>query len=132
MLLKFSCLIVGFICGFFLINWVPIQQPFVIEEYISDYLFSPLEFFVIMICFLIGFLANSILIRSVVEESFQLIRGRRVNLVNLLISYSVMISFYFLFQLGFWQTLVLLCFSIIYGIISIDISKSNEIHDRNR
>lgn len=131
MVAKFFLLIIGFICGYLLIHWVPVIIPFTISEYLAEYLFDPLKFFAIMISFFIGFLVNSILIRTALEETIRLLLGRKIRIGQFMIGYSVCGSFYLLFQLGFWQTLILLCFSLIYGIISIDIYR-DKIHERNR
>lgn len=121
MFLKLICLVLGFICGYYFVSLVPIKSPFVLSEYIAEYLLNPFIFFAIMIFFFIGFLVNAYLIRSAIEETIKLIRGEKIHLIEIFISYSVVGSFYTLFQLGFWQTLVLLSFSLIYGIISLDI-----------
>lgn len=131
MFLKFVSLVFGFIFGYLLIHWVPVQLPFDISQYLVEYVFDPLKFFAIMMSFLLGFLCNSILIRTALEETIRLLLKRSIRMSHLFIGYSVIFSFYFLLQMGFWQTLILLCFSMIYGIISIDINR-NKKYERNR
>jgi hypothetical protein len=121
MRLKLLCLFIGFICGYLMIGWMPRITPFVLSNFLTELIFNPLKLFLAMSCFFIGFLANAILIRAAIEESFFLLSGRETRLGELIISYGVVGSFYLLFQMSLWLTSLFLIFSVIYGMMSIDL-----------
>ncbi|MCH1624777.1 hypothetical protein [Fredinandcohnia quinoae] len=115
--------IIGFISGYLFILFVPIDHSFKLSSLFIQFIVNPFFFFIVMICFLIGFLTNSILIKGIIEGTYKLFKGFNVSIPQLLMCYSVLISYLFLFILGWLQTFLLLVFSLIYGIISVDFKK---------
>lgn len=129
---KLFCGVIGFICGLLLTKLLIIDSPFKASELMIEFILNPLLFFAVMVCFLIGFVANSVLVKEAIQQTYSFFCKQNFSMVNLLVSYCVIIiNFVVLFQLGFWQTLVLSCFTIIYGIISIEF-KSNTVYERDR
>ena len=126
MMLKVAYVIVGYICGYLTIQWIPISEPFQLSSFIIQLILHPLNFLRAMLSFFIGFLVNSILIRVAIEQTYAFIKKKKINVFELLICYSVLLSFYQLFQYGFWQTLVFLTFALIYGMISVDLKRNIE------
>jgi hypothetical protein len=123
---KLFCLFIGFICGYFMINWIPEVTPFHFTNFITEFIFNPLKSFLAMISFFIGFLANAILIRSAIEEMVFYLSGREVRLGELIVSYGVVANFYFLFQMNVILTGLFLIFSIVYGMMSIDLQRKRK------
>jgi len=126
MLEKLIKLALGFLCGFFFIKCVPFDTPFHPSDLIVEFLFNPFGFFGASVFFIIGFLLNADLIR----DSAELMIGvRKASFLEHMISPLVTISFVFLFFSGFWQTTVFFCFSLLYGIISLDFQKFKMVKD---
>ncbi len=120
MVKKLVQLLGGFWCGYLVIKLLAIPVPFQFEPFIMGLLLNPFKFLSCMFLFMISFILHSVLIKNGIEQSFTFIKGKKISIWNLLLCYSVCINFIILFFLGFWQTVSLLIFSIIYGIISID------------
>ncbi|EIJ78711.1 membrane protein [Bacillus methanolicus PB1] len=132
MLKKLIQLGLGFICGYLFINWMPIQYPFLISDFFSEFVLDPLEFLVAAIAFLIGLIANGYLFREGIEKTFAFIRRKNVSFYEIAVNYSVIFSFLIMTRYGIWQTIVLFCFSLLYGMISIDykntiLAKNNKL-----
>jgi hypothetical protein len=123
---KLFCLFIGFIGGYFMINWMPDVAPFRFTNFITEFIFNPLKSFLAMMSFFIGFLANAILIRCVIEEMIFYLSGREVRLRELIVSYGVVANFYFLFQMNVILTGLFLIFSLFYGIMSIDLQRKRK------
>ncbi|MEH7124337.1 hypothetical protein V7127_14020 [Bacillus sp. JJ1773] len=120
MLRKTVQLIGGFLCGLLFIEWFPISVPSGLTEILAACILEPVPFFASAVVFIIGFLTNAELIGEEVIQTVQLFMKRKTTLFNLLFSLFFLAGFITLFLLGFWQTVVFFCFSILYGIISID------------
>ncbi len=84
-----------------------------------------------MICFFIGFIAHSAIIKSVIENVHLNVKGKRFSFLQLFLPLSLVVGYFVLFSFGPWQTFLLLAFSIIYGIISLDLKK-NKAFDVDR
>jgi len=123
---KLVCLVAGFICGYILITWIPDERPLNMIDFITFILVNPLSSFLAMSCFLVGFIANAILIREVIEGTYLLLTNSGVRIDELLISYGVLLSFYLLFELNTLVTGLYFIFALIYCLISLDFKK-----DRN-
>ncbi|MBA2874994.1 hypothetical protein [Thermaerobacillus caldiproteolyticus] len=120
---RLLCVITGFICGYLMIKWTPNVTPFVFTTFITEFLFNPLRSFLAMVCFLIGFLANAVLIRSLIEGMTHLLRRKQMKWGQWFMSCGVIPSFYSLFQWNTVLTMLFFIFSLIYGIISIDLQR---------
>jgi hypothetical protein len=123
---KLCCLFIGFICGYLMISWMPEVDPFRFTNFITEFIFNPLKSFLAMTSFFVGFLANAILIRSAVEEIVFYLSGHEVRLGELIVSYGVVANFYFLFQMNVILTGLFLIFSIVYGMMSIDLQRKRK------
>ncbi|MBS4191064.1 hypothetical protein KHA94_12815 [Bacillus sp. FJAT-49705] len=114
----FNC-IISFLCGLLFIKWFPIQENN-IEEIVVSGILNPLYFFAASIVFIIGVLITAEIIREeMILKAVDSIKNRVCN-INTLKCIIIFISFITLIHIGSWQTVVFFCFSIIYGIISID------------
>jgi hypothetical protein len=122
MLKKLICLFLGTMCGMALSVMVSIPEPFSMETLFVNFVLSPVTFFASMLVFMVGFVCFSILIKGAIEQTYQLNKGRKAQLNDLFICYSVLISFCLLFFISFWQTFFLFLFSIVYGLFSIELS----------
>ncbi|WP_066294196.1 hypothetical protein [Bacillus sp. FJAT-29937] len=120
MLRKTVQLIGGFICGYLFIEWFPISVPTGLAEILAACILKPVSFFASAVVFIFGFLTNAELICEEIIQTAQLFMNRKTTVFNLLFSLFFLAGFTILFLLGFWQTVVFFCFSILYGIISID------------
>jgi hypothetical protein len=124
MVLKFICVVIGFFSGFFFTKLITIDDPFSLSELLIGFVLNPIQFFAAMICFLIAFVSNAILLKEAVIQTQAIVKKQSYSPMDAAIGYSVIISFIILFQIGFWHTLALSFFTIIYGIISIDFKKN--------
>jgi len=104
-------------------SWIPSTNPFIFTNFITDLIVSPLKSFLAMSCFLIGFLANAILIREAIEGTFLLLTSGKTRIGELFISYGVVGSFYLLFQINLWLTGIYFVFAFIYSLISLDFQR---------
>jgi hypothetical protein len=121
MLLLFVCLIVGFVSGYLMIAWTPLTEPFVFGTFITEFIFNPLKTFWALVCFLIGFVANALLIRSAIWQTICLWKRKGVRIGELVFSYSAFASFYVLSTMNAEKTFVFFLFSFIYGMMTMDI-----------
>ncbi|QED48460.1 hypothetical protein [Cytobacillus dafuensis] len=114
----FYC-IISFFCGLLFIEWFPI--PIInITELVFSYILNPLNFFAASLVIIVGVLITAEMIREeMILKAIDSIKNRECNF-NVLICIIFVINFITLINIGFWQTVVFFCFSIIYGIISID------------
>ncbi|MCA1030550.1 hypothetical protein LCL95_05780 [Bacillus timonensis] len=116
---------VAFLFGYVVTKWIPIPQGVDASDVLIGFILSPVKFFAAMVCFFISFFLHSILIKRSIELTYGLFKGEIIDKVELVASCFFFVSFFILFQLGFWQTMVLLVFSTIYGIISLDFRHKN-------
>jgi hypothetical protein len=121
MLLLFFYLIVGLVSGYLMIVWTPLTEPFVFGTFITEFIFNPLKTFLALVCFFIGFIANALLIRSAIWQTIRLGKREKVRSSELFFSYSVFASFYVLSTMNVEKTFVFFLFSLIYGIMSMNI-----------
>lgn len=126
---KWVQLLVGFLCGYLFIKWVPIEFPLHIPDAVIEFLFHPIEFLVASIVFIIGFLIYADLIKNGTMLFFFLFHQKKIMILEQLLSLLVIVSFLVLFVLGFWQTIIFFSFSVVYGIISLDFQKLKMLVD---
>ncbi|WP_026694793.1 hypothetical protein [Peribacillus kribbensis] len=113
--------IAGFISGYLYIKWLEIPVPFSAGEFIAGVILEPFKFFAAAIAFLAGFLFYAILLRELFLTVLQWTKNIQTAKWKILIYFGVILSLGILYTAGKWQTLVLFCFSCMYGMISIDI-----------
>ncbi|ALF11347.1 hypothetical protein [Parageobacillus thermoglucosidasius] len=126
MLFQLFYVIVGLLCGYLMIHWLPPVTPFHFTHFITELIFNPLRSFLAMACFLIGFLANAAVIRTIMAGIVLWLRRKQVRWGEWLISCCGMSgSFYWLFQAEAKLTVLFFIFSFIYGMISLDFYRSH-------
>ncbi|KAB2338349.1 hypothetical protein F7731_01940 [Cytobacillus depressus] len=118
---KKTCqLVIGFLCGLLFIEWFPAADLISLTDVFAACIIKPFHFFASAIVFIFGFLTNADVISEGIIVFTKLPVERYINMTQLLFSCLFLVSFIALSYFGFWQTLVFFCFSILYGIISID------------
>lgn len=114
---------VGAICGYLMVSWMPKVKPFVWVNFVTEFTFQPLRSFLALVCFFAGFLANASVMRTILEGMMKLFVKQRVRWREWAASWSIVGSFWWLFQLNERLTLLFFAFSAVYGMISIDLSR---------
>ncbi|USK32360.1 hypothetical protein LIT25_17370 [Bacillus sp. F19] len=117
-------LIIGYLSAYLVCTWVPVQLPFQMSEFIMMLILNPTKSFFSMILFTIGFILHSILIKSAFSLTYKILRNEG-SVLEATISYCVFINFYLLFQIGFWQTLVLAAFTVLYGLATAKVQRTS-------
>lgn len=115
----------SFLCGYVMISWIPIPNPFSFSDLILEFILNPLLFFASMILFMVGFIMNSKLFKGLIEDAYLLLKGRPISNLQFVITIVLIATGYaILFKMGTWHTLLFLTFSAIYGIISLDFKEN--------
>jgi hypothetical protein len=117
-------LAVGCLCGYLMMAWMPNVTPFILTNFITDFTFHPLKSFLAMVCFFIGFLANAMVIRSLIEGVLLFLLRKPIKWREWIASYGIIGSFYWLFQLNERLTILFFIFSVAYAMISIDLERA--------
>jgi hypothetical protein len=113
-------LIVIFICGFLLIEWISITHPFLLSESLITFVMNPLKFFTAAVVLVIGVVCNGNFIREMIhkwrttERIKKQWRGQRIFEPA-----GFLFIHFLLFQMGWEQTIVFFSFSVMYGMISL-------------
>lgn len=123
MLKKVIILLVGFLCGVIFIKLTPFDLPIDMEKLLLIFVLNPIEFFIAAVVFIVGFIMNAITLEEGITQTSLFLRRKKGAFYGLILSVSLFISFFILFYLGFWQTLLFFSFSLLYGMISIDFSR---------
>jgi hypothetical protein len=92
-------------------------------QFLVSIVLDPLTFFMGMLCFFIGFIANANLVKNCIEQTYALIKGVHINFAHMFLSYLVVFSFFGMFFINSSVAIVFLIFSIIYGMISLDLNR---------
>ncbi|MCS0786893.1 hypothetical protein NX021_01835 [Cytobacillus firmus] len=127
-------LFTGFISGILFIKFFPVSIPMGISDMIVIFVLEPAGFVMGMTFFLIAFIANAEIIRSIIEWTARLLKNMRSlkhmdALFGPVLSLLLIGGFFVLSVLSPWEALALFCFSVIYGIISLDFKKINLAED---
>jgi hypothetical protein len=115
-------LMIGFVCGYLYIKLIFIHPPFSVSEFFIGLIMSPLRFFLAVLMFFSGF----VLIAKFIKETLQHTRRERQEKRHwnneLFFEFtSLILIFLFLFQIDRVHTLIFFSFSLMYGMISMDI-----------
>ncbi|WP_044749043.1 hypothetical protein [Bacillus alveayuensis] len=124
---KLMSIFLGFLAGLLFIRTLPNKKPFEITEFLLELILHPVQFFLAMLFFFISFLANAYLLKKSFEETYLFLKKGGVKWHELLLSYTVVFTFYLLFLQSFWYTISLLLFSIIYSLLSLEFKIKNEV-----
>lgn len=116
--------IIGFFCGCMLILLTIETSVSEIPELMMRFIVNPFLFFIIMVCYFIGFLAHSTIIKEVIEDFHKRSRRKKQSCIKFFLPIRLTAGYIILFVFGPWQTFILLAFSIFYGIISVDLKKN--------
>lgn len=127
-------LVTGFIGGILFIKFFPVSIPMGISEMIVIFVLEPAGFVVGMTFFLISFIANAEIIRTIIEWTAEIIKNIKSSkncnaLFGTVLILLLMGCFFTLSVLSPWEAFALFCFSAIYGIISLDFKKINFAED---
>ncbi|MCM3114657.1 hypothetical protein M3610_05095 [Neobacillus sp. MER 74] len=121
MFIKVIKYFVIFICGYILIKWISIPQPFALSDFFISLVVNPLKFFAATLVFFIGFLLTGRVLSELIVGTKIAWQKRKVIGVDLLIEYLyLLIVFCLLFYLGLVQTIAFFSLSLFYGMISIE------------
>ncbi|MBT2754877.1 hypothetical protein J7E71_02795 [Mesobacillus foraminis] len=119
MLAKLLKLPLGFICGYLIIIWIPVETPFHPAEFFAELLFHPIEFLAAANALIIGFMAYGSFFRTLISGFISILKREAFINASDLLFYSIFLAaFFILFRMSFWHTAVLFCFSFVYGMIS--------------
>lgn len=116
---KVMKLIVGFVCGYMYVHWVPVSQPFQLAGFFLGLVLNPIEFLAASISFTVGFLLNGELIRETFFIRLKAWRKKASLNAEAFIGIGVIFGMLILFNLGSVQTAVFFSISFIYGMISL-------------
>jgi hypothetical protein len=128
MRVRLLCVMVGFLCGYLLIHWMPPLTPFDFTLFITELIFNPLRTFLALTCFFIGFLANAVVIRTVIGGIVLCLLGKRVRWMEWFVCCGGIAPFYWLFQWERKLAVLFFIFSFIYGMISMDLDRFRQYH----
>jgi hypothetical protein len=104
---------------------LPSPEPFTWSHLLFIFILKPIKFFLAAVTFMAAFVLHGNLFALEGKGLYRLF-AKNVNIWGFLFllhfaSFVVMALFFF------WKTAILFCFSILYGIISIDSQKSRGI-----
>ena len=116
---KIFQLVFGFLCGYLFIKWVPFSFQLSFEEVLVNFVLKPLKFFGAAVILMVGSILNGELIKFLFKMIVNGFRKNNWSVLSLVICFGVFINFFALFKIGIWQTMMLLCFSMLYGMISL-------------
>lgn len=124
----FKKLIFSLVClgSCYLLHTVLLSPPRDVSLYLQEFIFDPLYFLRIMIVFFIGFLAGSRLIKDGIELARDLFWKKEVPIEELAASCLFLLIMASFCLFGFAPAIFLLGFSLFYGIISVDWTKSKQ------
>lgn len=115
----------GTASGYAFIQWIPAAKQMSVTKIVLALIMDPWHYFIAMVAFFFSFVFYSILIKSIVEEAYSLIKWKTARLWEAVISCGALGSFFFLSREGEWQSLLILCFSVVYGMISVDLRRKH-------
>ncbi|MDQ0157195.1 hypothetical protein [Robertmurraya andreesenii] len=120
---KMVLLLLGFLCGKLFIEWFPIGLPVDFSKFLLALVLQPFDFLIASIFFIAGFLMNAVILENGVRQITMFVYRKQVVMEDLLIFLFLLLGYCILFISGFWQTMVFFCFSLLYGMISIDFKR---------
>ncbi len=117
MFIRLFIFIFAFMSGFFTISIFPSMTFDDMSFFISTLILNPVRFFIGMIAFITTVLAFSYIVRS-------LIQSRKTVVIDLLLFFA----FFLLLRYSVLLTLLMVAFSIVFGILTVDggTSRSDE------
>jgi hypothetical protein len=117
---KMLQLLIGYICGYLYIMWIPIHLPNQLSEVIVEVVLNPVPFVASILAFFIGFLIHADILKKGIEKmTISMWKGKFMK-IEILFILSVFISLFLLSLQALWPALILFCFSFLYGMLSLD------------
>ncbi|RSD26470.1 hypothetical protein [Mesobacillus subterraneus] len=130
MLWKVFRLFFGLLCGYLVVNWLPDFKPRHEEEFVSDFILHPIEFFAGAMALVFGMYAIGGLLREGLGSFMNIFKGKRVVVSDIILAIGCFGCFSLLIQYGFWQTSVFFGFCLLYGMISFSPYKMEKDHGK--
>ncbi|WP_409301430.1 hypothetical protein [Peribacillus sp. SCS-155] len=121
MVKKIVQLMLGGTAGYLYIEWMPVSPSLSLYGFVVSLILDPVHFFAAAVAFVIAFINLASLIKDGIKKISAGLYTKRKDIIEVGICCLVLIIFFFLWKLGDLNTLLLFCFSIIYGIISVDL-----------
>lgn len=115
---KLIRLIFGLLCGYLVVNWIPVKVPFHTEEFFGEFILNPLEFLAGTIALVFGMFAKGGLIRDGFVALVQTLKGEKGFVSDIIFAICSLSCFFLLLPFGIWQTSGFFCFCLFYGMIS--------------
>lgn len=116
---KAGLMLISFLCGYLTIKWTTITHPFVVSDFLVGLVVNPLKFFLASISLFIGVIISGKQIRIILATKRMGKHHKYLRLILYPEFIGLFVIFFFLFRLGWEQTLVFFSLSIVYGIISV-------------
>ncbi|MEH7883115.1 hypothetical protein V7654_02210 [Bacillus sp. JJ1609] len=116
---KIFRLVLGFICGYLSVNWLPLEMPYSPDEFLSVFILHPIEFLAGTIALIIGMYVQGGLIRNGIIAVFKTLKGKNGVVSDIILAIGSIGCFFLLIPLGIWQTCVFFSFCFLYGMISL-------------
>lgn len=126
---KIVPLLLGFLCSKLFIKLFPIDIPFDFSEWLLTFVLNPFEFFIASLFFIMSFMMHAVIMEDGIKQIALYVYRKRVEMGELLFILLLLLSFTILSLSGFWQAMIIFCFSLLYGIISVDFKRLKIIED---
>ncbi|MGJ7909344.1 hypothetical protein [Neobacillus sp. LXY-1] len=121
MFLRLIRLLGVFICGYLVIKWITVQHPFILGDFFIELVIHPLEFFAATLAFFLGVIFTGRVFRDLIHTLGKIFSKQKEQKWYFLFnSIGCLVVFFFLFQLGWEHSLLILCVSVIYSVASIN------------
>ena len=112
-------LVFGFVSGYLVVNWLPLEIPFRPDEFLGEFIFNPVEFLAGTIALILGMYVKGGLIRNGIMAVFKTIMGKNGVVSDIILAIGSIGCFFLLMPFGIWQTCVFFSFCFLYGMISL-------------
>lgn len=96
----------------------------------AELIMNPIRYFTGMFTFIVSTLALATFIRAAIEQTVHFVRKKQALPILLAVDYSAFACYFLLMIKSVWITVMLITFSLMFGIITIDIH-NEAIEDRD-
>ncbi|RLQ95069.1 hypothetical protein [Falsibacillus albus] len=112
-------LLIGIVCGYLFITWLPPIDPFNLSGFIVQLVLDPIRFFAASTAFFVGFINNAKLFQ---QNALMLLgtKTKKQQLAGIALFCAHIGTYFFFIHYGAWEGMIFFSFSIVYGMISID------------
>lgn len=119
MLRKVIRLLFGLMCGYLVVNWIPLKIPFHPADFFAEFILNPLEFLAGTMALVFGMFAIGNLIRDGIIAAGNTLKGRNGFVSDIILGIGSVGCYFLLLPIGKWQASVFYCFCLLYGMISL-------------